>query len=356
MAPHLPTREFLLGQLARYPASRLQDLRKALYQSTFGCGHLIDDPTAAAAYLRKEAEHAPACRAVESLDGPWCRVPLGVLSDGLTPETLAAAFARSAAMPGEDIPALENRLAVLTELIREGALPFDVSEAEAELAAWRAAGYPACHHSDAYRNAYHPAYRVLHRRYAHLLPLLTAIDRALAEKPRVLLAIEGRSAGGKSTLADLLAGLYPDTALFHADDYFLRPEQRTPERFAQPGGNMDRERLAAEILEPLSRGEDAEYRPFDCKTMSLGAPQFSRSARLNIVEGSYSFHPELERYYDLSVFLDISPETQRRRILERNGPEWGQMFFDRWIPLENAYFQATRAAERCTLRLMEELE
>ena len=52
----MSTREFLLGQLARYPASRLQDLRKALYQSTFGCGHLVNDPTAAAAYLRKEAE------------------------------------------------------------------------------------------------------------------------------------------------------------------------------------------------------------------------------------------------------------------------------------------------------------
>lgn len=90
--------------------------------------------------------------------------------------------------------------------------------------------------------------------------------------------------------------------------------------------------------------------------MSLGAPRSSRSARLNIVEGSYSFHPELEPYYDLSVFLDISPEAQRRRILERNGLEWGQMFFDRWIPLENVYFQATRAAERCTLRLMEEPE
>ena len=74
------------------------------------------------------------------------------------------------------------------------------------------------------------------------------------------------------------------------------------------------------------------------------------------MEGSYSFHPELESYYNLSVFLDISPEAQRRRILERNGLECGQMFFDRWIPLENTYFQATRTAERCTLRLKEETE
>ena len=352
----MSAREFLLDQWARHPASRLQDLRKALYQSTFGCGHLVDDPSAAADWIRREAEHAPDCREMEPLDGPWCRAPLGILSEGLTPETLAAAFAQSAAMPGEDIPALEDRLAVLMGLIREGTLPFDPAAAAAEIAAWRAAGFPACHHSEDYRNAYHPAYRVLHKRYAHLLPLLAAIDRALGSKPRMLLAIEGGSASGKSTLAELLTGIYPDAALFHADDYFLRPEQRTPERFAQPGGNMDRERLEAEILAPLSRGGDVVYRPFDCKTMSLSEPRRSRAARLNIVEGSYSLHPALEPYYDLSVFLEISPESQRRRVLERNGPEWGQMFFDRWIPLENTYFQATRTAERCTLRLKEETE
>lgn len=352
----MSAREFLLDQWARHPASRLQDLRKALYQSTFGCGHLVDDPSAAADWIRREAEHASDCREMEPLDGPWCRVPLGILSEGLTPETLAAAFAQSAAVPGEDIPALEDRLAVLMGLIREGTLPFDPAAAAAEIAAWRAAGFPACHHSEDYRNTYHPAYRVLHKRYAHLLPLLAAIDRALGSKPRMLLAIEGGSASGKSTLAELLTGIYPDAALFHADDYFLRPEQRTPERFAQPGGNMDRERLEAEILAPLSRGGDVVYRPFDCKTMSLSEPRRSRAARLNIVEGSYSLHPALEHYYDLSVFLEISPESQRRRVLERNGPEWGQMFFDRWIPLENTYFQATRTAERCTLRLKEETE
>lgn len=351
----MSAREFLLDQWARHPASRLQDLRKALYQSTFGCGHLVDDPSAAADWIRREAEHAPDCREMEPLDGPWCRAPLGILSEGLTPETLAAAFAQSAAMPGEDIPALEDRLAVLMGLIREGTLPFDPAAAAAEIAAWRAAGFPACHHSEDYRNAYHPAYRVLHKRYAHLLPLLAAIDRALGSKPRMLLAIEGGSASGKSTLAELLTGIYPDAALFHADDYFLRPEQRTPERFAQPGGNMDRERLEAEVLVPLRRGEAAVYRPFDCGTMTLRPPVTVRPARLNIVEGAYSLHPSLEKYYDLSVFLDVTPETQRRRILSRNGAEWGQRFFERWIPLETTYFQETATVARCTLRLKEDV-
>ena len=258
-------------------------------------------------------------------------------------------------MPREDTAALEARLDVLRALLAEGALPYNAAEAEAELARWQAAGYPACHHSADYRAAYHPAYRVLHRHYTHLLPLLETIDGALAAQERVLLAIEGGAAGGKTTLSRELSELYPGSAVFHADDFFLRPEQRTPERFAQPGGNMDRERLEAEVLAPLRRGEAAVYRPFDCGTMTLRPPVTVRPARLNIVEGAYSLHPSLEKYYDLSVFLDVTPETQRRRILSRNGAEWGQRFFERWIPLETAYFQETATVARCTLRLKEDV-
>lgn len=55
--------------------------------------------------------------------------------------------------------------------------------------------------------------------------------------------------------------------------------------------------------------------------MTLRPPVTVRPARLNIVEGAYSLHPSLEKYYDLSVFLDVTPETQRRPDLipQRSG-------------------------------------
>ncbi len=347
------TRSFLLDQQARYPLAALQDLRKALYQSVFGCGHLITDPSAAAAGIRAEyAESGCRLQAPEPLDGPWARVPLGVLRSGLTPETLAATFARSAAMPHGEREDLDERLSVLTALAEQGALPYP--DAGAEIAVWRSAGFPACRHSQRFRDAYHPAYRVLHTVYVRLLPLLAALDRTIAEKGRVVLAIEGGAGSGKTTLAETLAGLYPGATVFHADDFFPRPEQRTAERLAQPGGNLDRERLEEEILRPLRRGETVTYRPFDCGAMTLKAPVTVCPGPLNIVEGSYSFHPALAAYYDLSVFLDITPEAQRRRILARNGPEWAAAFFQRWIPLENTYFRATDTANRCSLRLPRE--
>ena len=94
------TEQFLLEQYIGHPASQLQDLRKALYQSVFGCGHLITDTSAAAEGIRREAAEAGPCsRGIEALDGPWSRVHLGVLADGLTPETPRVPASGSAQSP-----------------------------------------------------------------------------------------------------------------------------------------------------------------------------------------------------------------------------------------------------------------
>ena len=58
-----------------------------------------------------------------------------------------------------------------------------------------------------------------------------------AEKRPFLVALEGGSASGKSTLGGALAKAL-DATLVHMDDFFLPMELRTPKRFAQPGGNV----------------------------------------------------------------------------------------------------------------------
>ena len=78
-------------------------------------------------------------------------------------------------------------------------------------------------------------------------PLFAELDRRLAGEAPVCLAIEGGSASGKTTLGKILAKRY-DCTVFHMDDFFLRAEQRTAARFAEPGGNVDRERFLAEVL------------------------------------------------------------------------------------------------------------
>lgn len=81
----------------------------------------------------------------------------------------------------------------------------------------------------------------------------------------MLIAIDGRCAAGKTTFATHLQGLW-DCNMFHMDDFFLRPSQRTPGRLREPGGNVDYERFLGEVLVPLRKGEPFSYCPYDCKT------------------------------------------------------------------------------------------
>ena len=331
---------------ARYPLLQPTDLLKFLHQSVFGCGHLITDPAVAADWLAQEMDRCADGGEIEPLDGSFCRVPLGYLKAlGVSPVSFAALFALSARKEGGTVQDLELRLAAALDMTRDGLLPFSCEALSAAIEGWRTAGFPAQHHSEDFRAAYAPAYRVLHQGHAALLPLMGRIDRLLSQKGRAVVAIEGRAGSGKSTLASLLQSLYGCTVL-HMDDFFLRPEQRTAERYAAPGGNIDHERFAAEALPGLQAGRTFRYRPFDCATFTVDEGTDITPAPLTVVEGSYSLHPALGEYHDCAVFLTVEPAEQRRRIKARN-PAFAERFFDTWIPLEEAYFAAFHPEQRC---------
>ena len=89
---------------------------------------------------------------------------------------------------------------------------------------------------------------------------LPRIREALRQKMQpgkpLFIAIDGPAASGKTTLGTALAREYP-AVLVHMDDFFLPPALRTPERLDTPGGNVHWERVRAQVLEPLARGETA---------------------------------------------------------------------------------------------------
>lgn len=349
------TSEFLLGQCTRYPELRPQDLLKALRQSTFGCGHFPTDEAAGLKSPREETGvslFAPTGPAIEPLDGDYCRVHLQYLQNStLSVKTLFHLSALSVQEPSDDSwDALADSLACMLALAEEGKLPFSPGETEEAVSSWRAAGYPACRHSEEFHRAYAPAYCVVRREYVRLLPLLAKIDCLLSERSRIIVALEGGSAAGKSTAAALLEKIY-DCSVFHMDDFFLRPEQRTKTRLMEPGGNVDWERFQEEVLSPLIRGETIRYRRYDCHTQTVEAPKAIVPRALNIVDGVYSMRPELAPAYDLSVYLSVSPELQHIRIEKRNAPDMQAMFFTLWIPLENSYFDALDVRSRCDLIL-----
>lgn len=169
--------------------------------------------------------------------------------------------------------------------------------------------------------------------------ILHRIDSLLIQKNSVIIAIDGNCAAGKTTLAAELSSLLSANVL-HIDDFYLPFERRTPEIMSVPGGNIDFERIINEVFVPVSKQEDYLYIPYVCKTKDFKKAELFQHRIVTIVEGAYSCHPLLSDYYDLKVFLSVSPQEQIERIINRNGSEKAKEFVDLWIKREEDYFAA----------------
>lgn len=165
-----------------------------------------------------------------------------------------------------------------------------------------------------------------------------------------IVAVDGRCAGGKTTLAAWLAARFSCTVL-HMDDFFLPFALRTRTRMQTPGGNVDSARFLHEVLRPLAEGRPGSLRTFDCASGNFAAPVPVLPVGLTVVEGSYAMHPSLSPYYAGGVFLTCSPEAQLRRLAARETPARLLRFRDEWIPLEERYFTAFFIESRCVLTL-----
>lgn len=338
----------------RYPAMGARDYVKLLYQSEFGPGHLVESGDAleelkAEFAQAREERYAPEY-AVEAIGGGLCRVhldPRRITEEDLS--LLARCFALSARPRGRE-KGLWEKLGLLTGLAWDGELPIDPRELELFLALYESEGCPPLHHSDGYRELYHPHYRVIDRDLSLYAPALRAIDALLRDtQGPVLVAVDGRCASGKTTFAQKAEALFDECNVFHMDDFFLPPEKRTPERLAAPGGNVDYERAHTELFEPLRREEAVAHCRFDCHTMTMGQPVGVPFRRLNIIEGSYALHPELVRYSHLRIFFTCSPEVQLSRLARRESPESLEKFQERWIPMEENYFGSLSVEDQCDI-------
>lgn len=178
---------------------------------------------------------------------------------------------------------------------------------------------------------------------------LIELIRHKEDRPLVI-AVDGRAASGKTTLADSLSKRL-SASVIHMDDFFLPREMRTDERLSQPGGNLHYERFCREVLPNLAKAEDFRYQRFDCAEMAPGDWIKVCKSDIYIVEGSYSHHPVFGDYAHVKIFMDISPEKQMLRIVQRNGAQRAEVFRRCWIPMEESYFAAYSVKENSDIVL-----
>lgn len=179
------------------------------------------------------------------------------------------------------------------------------------------------------------------------------INDLLSKQNKITIAIDGRCGAGKSTLAAALAKEFCCN-IIHMDDFFLPAELRTPERLAEPGGNVHYERFLTEVVPPLLLNRCGSYRIYSCRTNSYSHMGYLENCPLTIIEGAYCMRPEFRRLYDLSIFLDVSPQMQKERLLHRVGTKAFVNFTEKWIPMEEAYFSFYHIPDACDLILTSE--
>lgn len=347
-ADALETQEVMQNHAKKYPCMRPQDAVKILYQNEFGGGHIIANPEASLRFLQEEFLRLPQQAEEvqwESIGGGMVRLSLYGLQEGWLPAVNWMFVAGAAAAKG-DRERFERKLDCLQAIADQGGLPFSGAELADFLDVYRRNGCPMVSHSPEYRAAYHPAYRVIPEKYAHLLPVVVGAEEVAARKGHAVIAVDGPCGSGKSVLSGILAEIC-NAAVVRMDDFFLPPEKRTPERLAEAGGNVDRERFLTEVADGLREGSSFSYRIFDCSVMGFRGQRVIPERKVMIVEGSYSQHPDLAGLYDRKVFVTCPLELRKKRIFDRDGAALYPRFLREWIPMEERYFEIFSIEEQC---------
>lgn len=345
--------EYIKQQLALHPSIMQQDALKMCFQAAYGAEHLLTDIDKVRGYFLMEFESCqPNDTPISEFIAPEvCRVNLAAWKRlGLPWEWLFNLFVESAttSMPAALCHSGLDPESIFFKYVNEWsnfardnelclAFSFDKNQKPQPV-----------HHSQQYRDAEKPAYRVISGAFMRLIPILAA----LGGTGTGIIAIDGRAASGKSTLAKGLKAVI-GAEIIHMDDFFLPAELRTPQRLAEPGGNIHYERFAKEVLPFISQNEFT-YRIFDCSTMSYNGTRKVSPSKWHVVEGTYSQHPQFSDYMNLCVFSDIDPQTQMERIIARNGPEMAEIFKTKWIPMEEKYFNGGILS--CTSKTISQLK
>lgn len=323
---------------------KLRDLIKQAYQGAFGAGHAVIDRKRAWEYFSREFGSVPAeeIELVEIISPDYCRINLAAWKAAKLPkEWLFNMFCASTEIFPDSEEIFQKYLKDIT-----GNFPQFKAEMAEFMKKYKGG---AVHHSKTYRKLYHPSYRIVSTRFLTVLPVLKAAA-ALPGNGVKIIAIDGRAASGKTTVAGQLAKILK-AGVVHMDDFFLPQNLRTPARFAEAGGNVHYERFKAEVLPDLRKESGFAYRRFDCSKMAPGEMRQIAATRWRVVEGAYSLHPEFGNYADLKIFFDITPAEQMKRIKKRNGGEKAKIFASRWIPLEENYIKQTGVKKRADIIL-----
>ena len=166
----LHTKALFMLHSEKYPKAQPRDFYKLIYQGVFGVGHIVSD--GAKAFLIEEAHRVdlndyPNRLLVESVspDGSMVRVNLRpFMRKKLSLDRLFWVMQRSAKREG-DAEQYMDQWHVLLGMVESGEISLDQDALDAINATIESDGLKPMHHTEPYRDAYYPAYRVVWKPY-----------------------------------------------------------------------------------------------------------------------------------------------------------------------------------------------
>ncbi|MFD9545353.1 uridine kinase [Streptomyces sp. NPDC060022] len=144
--------------------------------------------------------------------------------------------------------------------------------------------------------------------------------------PVRLIAVDGHAGSGKTTFAGRLAAALGDAPVLHLDDLATHDEL-----FAWT------DRLRAQVLGPLSRGETAHYAPYDWTSRRFGPPRALAPAPVMLIEGVGAGRSAVRPFLAGLLWLEGDSDRSWERGRRRDGPALSE-FWDGWTVAELEHF------------------
>lgn len=182
------------------------------------------------------------------------------------------------------------------------------------------------------------------------------IDKILISRNKtkpLLIAIDGGSGSGKSTIAQIISNQLNAT-IVNADDFYAR--EITHEGWANRSYKekvadvLNWRGLRAHVLEPLLTGMHATWNRFNFNAgehpdgtygIEAGVTEFLPNDII-ILEGAYSTRPELSDLIHLKILIDVPVRLRHERLKNREDHEFLIHWHERWDEAEQYYFREIR--------------
>jgi uridine kinase len=184
-------------------------------------------------------------------------------------------------------------------------------------------------------------------KFLSLRDVIREVERYAHERrTSLLIALDGRSGAGKSTVSDKIASRI-GAVVVSSDDFYTGGTfddwaSRSPQEKAALC--IDWKRLRTDVLEPLLSGNSATWRSFDWKTWEgLSEHTFScKPASIIIIDGVYSTRPELADLIDISILVRLPDRIRLERVRNREKEPFLARWHAVWDEAEEYYFTNIR--------------